>query len=142
VAGWAIEDLGSVKRLVAAGFRVQPQVWVGRYRIDLVVSDGSSQVAVECDGDRYHGVDQIPADLARQAILERTGWQFLRVRGTRFYRNPDATTAWLIQELERLGIRPVGPQPEEAAIDAVAAENRQRVIRLAWEIMREQNWLS
>ena len=43
---------------------------VGKYRIDFVVGDGAKQVAVECDGDRYHGYEQIPEDMARQAVLE------------------------------------------------------------------------
>ena len=130
-----------IQRLVAAGFRVQPQVWVGRYRIDIVVSDGVSQVAVECDGDRYHGVDQIPADLARQAVLERAGWRFVRVRGTRFYRDPDGTTEWLTEELKRRDLRPVGPDAKEIIEDRTGAENRAEVGRLAWEFMREQGWL-
>ena len=62
-----------IQRLVSAGFRVTPQVEVGRYRIDMVVSDGKRRVALECDGDRFHPADQIPEDIARQAVLERAG---------------------------------------------------------------------
>jgi very-short-patch-repair endonuclease len=132
-----------IQRLVAAGFRVQSQVWIGRYRIDLVVSDGANQLAIECDGDRFHGVDQIPADMLRQAILERAGWRFIRIRGTRFYRDPESTMAWVYDELQRRGIQPSGvgangDQPGATHGDAV----REKVMRRAWEILRDRGWIT
>lgn len=130
-----------IERLVTAGYRVEPQVWVGRYRIDMVISDGVNQVAVECDGDRYHGFEQIPEDMARQAVLERAGWRFVRIRGTRFYRNPQATMAWVFEELTRLGVKPTAGMPEGVVVDAQGAGLRDRVIRRAWEIMYEEGWV-
>ena len=44
---------------------MEPQVWVGGYRIDMVVSDGARQIAVECDGDRFHGADESGPSLER-----------------------------------------------------------------------------
>jgi very-short-patch-repair endonuclease len=131
-----------IERLVTAGYRVEPQVWVGRYRIDMIVSGGGKDVALECDGDRYHGIDQIPEDMARQAILERAGWRFVRIRGTRFYRNPSATMDWVVNELGRLGVEPVGSAPSAGAMEAQAAEFRARVVRRAWQFMRGQGWLA
>lgn len=128
-----------IRHLVAADYAVTPQVWVGNYRIDLVVSSGQSEVAIECDGDRYHGVDQIPADMGRQAILERAGWRFVRIRGTRFFRDPEGTMAWVRSELDRLGIRPTTTVPDSPATTA-GTELRQAIERRAWEIMREQEW--
>jgi very-short-patch-repair endonuclease len=133
-------EVAVIQRLLAAGYRVEPQVRVGSYRIDMVVSDGTRQVALECDGDRFHGAEQIPADMARQAVLERTGWRFIRVRGTRFYRDPDGTMAWVLGELRRLGVQPVGPAVQEAPPGA-AAPLREAVVRRAWEIMRERGWV-
>ena len=130
-----------INRLVAAGYRVEPQVWVGRYRIDMVVSDGSRQVAVECDGDRFHGLDQIPHDMARQAVLERAGWRFIRIRGTRFYRHSERTTQWLFDELTRVGVKPSGVHEDPAPLDHDAAAARERIIRRAWDIMRESGWI-
>lgn len=128
--------------LMRAGYRVVPQVWVGRYRIDMVVSDAHNQVALECDGDRHHGIDQIPADMSRQAILERAGWTFIRVRGTRFFRDQDGTLEWIIEELTRAGVRPSGAEGTEHSTDDAAAELRERVVRRAQEIMRECGWLA
>lgn len=131
-----------IRRLATAGYHVESQVWVGGYRIDMVVSDGTHHAALECDGDRFHPIDRIPADMARQAVLERVGWRFVRIRGTRFYRHADATMAWVFEELDRLGVEPVGVAPEAtASADAGTAEFRDRVVRRAWEIMHEGGWV-
>jgi very-short-patch-repair endonuclease len=130
-----------IERLVGAGYRVAPQVWVGHYRVDLVVSDDKGQVAVECDGDRFHGVDEIPFDMARQAVLERAGWRFIRIRGTRFYRDPERTMGWVQAELDRLGVSPGGELVDAATLDHRARGFRERVVSRAWEVMREQGWL-
>lgn len=78
-----------LRRLVAAGYEVTPQYRVGACRIDIVVHANGRKVAVECDGDRYHTLENLEDDLARQAILERLGWVFVRIRGSRFFRNSD-----------------------------------------------------
>ncbi|MCS7157100.1 MAG: AAA domain-containing protein [Blastocatellia bacterium] len=95
-----------LKWLTQRGYRVRAQWVVGCYRIDLVVEDESGRVAIECDGDRYHPIEQIPKDLQRQAILERLGWRFIRIRGSEFYRDRETTLQRVVQELERLGIHP------------------------------------
>jgi very-short-patch-repair endonuclease len=77
-----------MQRLVAAGYRVVTQWRVGAYRIDLVVEGGGKRLAVECDGDRWHPIEKIPEDMERQAILERLGWKFVRLRGSEFFRAP------------------------------------------------------
>jgi very-short-patch-repair endonuclease len=136
-------EVAVIQRLVSAGFNVQSQVWVGRYRIDLVVSDGTSQVAIECDGDRFHGVDQIPADMVRQAILERAGWRFIRIRGTRFYRDPAPTMDWVFGELQRHGVQPSEVPSDGGAPNASNGDGvRDRLMRRAWEIMRERGWIT
>jgi hypothetical protein len=75
------------ERISARGYRVTPQVRVGPYRIDLVVEGTRGRLAVECDGDRWHGPEQFDRDMARQRVLERSGWVFWRVRG-------GATSTW------------------------------------------------
>jgi len=132
-----------IQRLISAGYEVQPQVWAGYHRIDIVVSDEAGQVAIECDGDRYHPFDKIPEDMARQAILERAGWRFIRIRGTRFYRDPDGAMEWVACELQRLGVRPVAMEAAGASfVDQAGQDRKDAVIRRAWEIMREQGWVA
>ncbi|WP_241479653.1 DUF559 domain-containing protein, partial [Nocardiopsis lucentensis] len=72
------------------GYRVVPQYPAGPYRIDLVVEGGTRRLAVECDGDAVHTEETAADDADRQRELERVGWSFVRVRGGRFFRDPDA----------------------------------------------------
>jgi very-short-patch-repair endonuclease len=130
-----------IQHLVAAGYRVTPQVEVGHYRIDIVVSDDRGQVALECDGDRFHPTERIPDDLARQAVLERAGWRFVRLRGTRYFRDPDGAMQWVREELSRLGIAPVRNGVPAPAASGDGAALRERVLRRAWEIMAERGWV-
>lgn len=96
-----------IEALVRAGHAVQPQHAVGGFRIDIVVGDQSNRLAIECDGAAYHSTDeQIRQDLDRQALLERMGWRFYRIRGTEFYRDPRKAMERLNAYLEKLGIEP------------------------------------
>lgn len=92
--------------LLNKGYQVIPQKKVGSYRMDMVIEDGDNQVAIECDGEKWHTQDDLPNDLKRQAILERLGWRFIRIRGSAFYRDSDKTMETVIHELDKYGIRP------------------------------------
>ena len=95
------------------GFHVRTQVGVGdttshRYRIDLVVEGMQGRLAVECDGERWHGPERYEQDMSRQRDLERAGWRFVRIRGGDFYRDRDGGMEPVWQELDRLNIMPGG----------------------------------
>lgn len=87
------------------GFRAVPQYSAMGYSLDLVVEGAAHRLAIECDGDYWHGPERYEADLVRQRNLERVGWQFWRVRGSAFYRDPDNSLLALWAALDRLGIR-------------------------------------
>lgn len=123
------------RRLLDRGYRIIPQYPVGSRRIDLVVESEGGRVAVECDGDRFHTLQNLQEDLQRQAVLERLGWRFIRIRGTRFFRDPDTVMDEVFERLGRLGIHP-SAAPEVAA-PAPASELRERVVRRAQELLRE-----
>ena len=107
-----------VYRLISQrGFRVRTQVGVGdttnhRYRIDLVVEGMQGRLAVECDGDIWHGPERYDQDMARQRDLERAGWQFVRILGSDFDHDPDRAMEPVWAELDRLGIS--SPEPRTA----------------------------
>ena len=80
-----------------------------------------------------HGPEKLQEDMARQAILERLGWQFVRIRGSIFFRDEDRAMRPLFQRLEELGITAdLEPSPASSlpTTDAVT----QRVIRRAQEL--------
>lgn len=101
--------------LLARGYRVLPQFEVAGRRIDLVVEDNRGRIAIECDGDAWHGPDRWEHDMQRQRLLERCGWRFLRVRGSMFYARPSQVLAELCDSLAKQGIRPLGA-PDELPI--------------------------
>ncbi|MFE5045160.1 AAA domain-containing protein [Streptomyces sp. NPDC056637] len=128
--------------LTARDYRVRPGYRVGRHAIDLVVEGGTRRLAVACDGDAFAEGEDASTAAARQRDLERVDWTFVRIRGSRFHLDREQALAPLWGELERLGIEPVGTEPDEpvppaedarpqatAAGDPVGAEDRPRDIR-------------
>lgn len=90
--------------VVRKGFMVIPQYEVAGKRIDLVVEGGHARLAVECDGDEWHGADRYEADMQRQRQLERCGWEFFRVRESAFYSHKGDALQGLWRALEERGI--------------------------------------
>lgn len=102
--------------LLHRGYVVTPQFEVAGKRIDLVVEGDHARLAVECDGDYWHGIDQYEKDMQRQRQLERCGWEFFRVRESAFYADKDSALQNLWSMLEERGILPtvrtIGPSRE------------------------------
>ena len=126
------------RRLWERGYRVVPQYQAGAFTIDLVVIGGGRRLAVECDGEQVPGPDRLQDDIARQAVLERLGWSFIRVRGSLFFRDEDRALAPVFQRLEELGVTPelnadTTPAPENTheLIERVTREAE--AIRATWK---------
>lgn len=117
-----------LRRLASAGYRVKSQWEVGYYRIDMVVEGGGRRLAVECDGDRYHPIDKLADDMDRQAILERLGWEFVRIRGSAFYRNPEYAMKPVFERLEELEIKPEASIDEAPASDMTLIHELDRLV--------------
>ena len=106
-----------VMKLKARGYHIVQQWKVGAYSIDMVAVYGDKKIAIECDGNKYHSSpDQVRHDMERQTILERIGWTFIRIRGSEYFRQPEATIERVVAELEDLGIKP--EQADEVKIAA------------------------
>jgi len=121
------------------GYKVIPQYRVAEYRIDLVVEGAKSQLAVECDGDEWHGTEQYERDVARQRILERCGWRFFRIRGHEYYRSPNDSLLPLWRTLREMGIEPLqgsGPDKNEP-LQAQQAEEIQGPIPISYQPISE-----
>lgn len=93
--------------LIKRGYKVLPQVRAGGYRIDMVVEGGEDRrLAIECDGDQYHGVDRWMEDLARQRVLERMGWRFWRCWASSWIANREGCLTDLLEALATRGVEP------------------------------------
>jgi very-short-patch-repair endonuclease len=96
-------------RLLELGYRLRPQVQVGGYRIDFVVEgSGDRRLAIELDGDSYHGPDKWVSDLYRQRALERMGWKFWRCWGSHWRADAHGCFQDLLTTLSQRGIDPIG----------------------------------
>jgi very-short-patch-repair endonuclease len=123
-------------RLVQAGYRVKTQWPVGAYRIDMVVEGNGKRLAVECDGDRWHPIEKLEEDMARQAILERLGWRFVRIRGSQYFRNPDMAMKPVFAKLQAAGIPAMG-MVTTSNEDLDGKELKFRIIRIAQKLRNE-----
>ena len=102
------------ERLIDANYRVRSQVKAGPFRIDLVVEGADDRrLAIELDGDAWHGPEKWDQDMARQAALERAGWTFWRVFGSQWL--SDRAYWWnnLVERLEVMGIGPIGAEASD-----------------------------
>ncbi|WP_318531918.1 AAA domain-containing protein [Amycolatopsis eburnea] len=110
-------------RIVDRGYLVHAQYPAMGYRIDLVVIGAHGRLAVECDGDEWHGPEAYDRDLARQRDLERCGWRFFRIPGSAFDVDRAEALAGLWEMLEEEDIHPSGwsPATEVPEAEAVVA---------------------
>ncbi len=87
--------------LISKNYKLIPQFKIGNYRLDFVLTNDMNQkIAIECDGDIYHGINELENDLTRQSILERCGWKFVRIRASEFYYNKEESTKKMIDTIE------------------------------------------
>jgi very-short-patch-repair endonuclease len=92
--------------LEAAGHRVEPQVGVGSYRIDLGIRHPTNSdrfiLGIECDGATYHSARTArDRDLLRQQQLEKLGWRLYRVWSTDWFKDRHGTSDALLRAVER-----------------------------------------
>jgi very-short-patch-repair endonuclease len=93
--------------LMSRGYHIEPQYPVGAYRIDFVAIYKGNKIAFECDGERYHSREEdVRSDMERQQILERMGWQFVRLRGGEYYRNKEKAIDRVVSDFNAMGIMP------------------------------------
>lgn len=128
-----------VSYLVNRGYHVTQQWLVGSYRLDMVVQYNNKKVAIECDGEKYHGPDMVAADMERQTILERIGWKFIRLRGSEYYNNKEAAMNRVIADLYALGIE---PEDSELKIEESRETNLLTRVKIsAQEKLKDFEWI-
>lgn len=96
-----------IKYLLEKNYTVKQQLRVGSYDIDIVAIYNNKKIIIECDGKNSNCLqEEIIINLAEQEVLERCGWEFIRVRASQYFRNPDKAMKELILQLEDKGIYP------------------------------------
>lgn len=123
-----------LQQMLDQGYDVTPQHKVGSYRIDFVVNVAPGErLAVECDGDSFHGPDQWDADVRRQRVLERIGWSFWRIRASRYYLDPVEAMKPLWERLEQMRARAAEAEKVRARQAEIEDERRLQRLRAAAE---------
>ncbi|RED42921.1 superfamily I DNA and/or RNA helicase [Winogradskyella eximia] len=92
------------------------------FKLDLVVYNNGTPLAIECDGDAYHSsIDDVAYDIERQEFLERIGWKIHRVTYSSFRIDPEGELEKLINFIERNSQRQIEvlPEMEEEGIEDV-----------------------
>ncbi|MEU8886020.1 DUF3320 domain-containing protein [Streptomyces hydrogenans] len=87
------------------GHRVQPQVGVAGYRIDIGLRHpqlpGAYALGIECDGAMYHSSKTArDRDRLREQVLNGLGWRLHRIWGTDWYRGREAAELRLREAVE------------------------------------------
>ena len=124
--------------LSQAGYRMTQQYMVGECVIDLVVEgENGNRIAIQCDGDRSQMMESVEQEMARQLMLRRLGWDFVRVRGSEFFQHRDKVMKKLQRRLRELAIAPIGPEAEPVAAHQESEPLHETVIRRA-ELIRNR----
>ena len=121
------------------GFGYTQQYPAGAYYIDIAMK--GKKVAIECDGDRWHSTpEQVANDMERQTILERLGWQFIRIRGTKYYSDKEGTMKWVLDKLQELQVFPEGVETAitiDAVTETIKTEAEKQLMN--WAIGEEKD---
>ena len=116
-------ERGMFDELAKRGYRFEPKVSCGGFSIDFVVEGSqASRLAIECDGDRFHGSEQWADDMMRQRILERAGWTFWRCFAASFLVHRKKVLADLLSTMSSLGIEPLGTDGVDNTVWASSKE--------------------
>jgi len=124
--------------LVSKGYNIRQQWEVGAYRVDMIAIFQDKKIIIECDGEKWHSTEeQIRQDMERQNVLERCGWEFVRIRGSRYFKNPETVMKEVIEELNQKGIYPENMEDREFLIKEKEMLNKIR--NRTSEIIKEWN---
>ena len=95
------------RHLLEKNYTIKQKWRVGSYDIDMVAIYDDKKIAIECDGKTLnHTEEEVIANLEEQEILERCGWEFIRVRASEYFRNPEKAIKDLIIQLDDKGVYP------------------------------------
>ncbi|MEW2132356.1 DUF3320 domain-containing protein [Streptomyces sp. NPDC005435] len=137
------------------GYRVQPQVGVAGYRIDIGVRHpelpGAYALGIECDGAMYHSSKAArDRDRLREQVLNGLGWRLHRIWGTDWYRGRASAELRLREAVEQAvasgplltatGPGPTTPAPDEATAPAADAHREPVVERVPVDIAAQREW--
>jgi very-short-patch-repair endonuclease len=127
-------ELTVTRSLQGEGYQILQNMSVGSLRVPVAVTGNGHRVIISCNGE--HWMDSIKEAANQrycQAVLERLGWHFIRVRGSQWYLEPESALQKLKAELAELGITPGDAQDDTA--NAVRQQQARYVQQRAEQIL-------
>ncbi len=120
---------------------IEAQVGALGYFIDLVVrTPNGAELAVECDGDRWHTKDsQLRSDLYRQRSLEKIGWTFYRFLASEWYADPSIYLNEIEKRLASLATDVISPSVEVFSNYSFEQESDKLFDPLADELIHDES---
>lgn len=87
------------EELESLGFEVKSHKPSGELLTGLVVTKDGKQVRLICDSEKWQEEVALDEEIARQAVLERIGWQFIHISATAFYMNRHKSMEKIVQSI-------------------------------------------
>lgn len=85
------------------GIELKYNFKIGKYEVDFVYeSKNGRKIAIECDGDKYFTQKEFADQLTMQTILERCGWNFIRIRASSYYYNKENVIKMVENYIEKI----------------------------------------
>ncbi|WP_164509108.1 AAA domain-containing protein [Clostridium rectalis] len=79
------------KALKNNDFNPLPNVSIGNYKIDFIVEGVKNRAAIICEEPRENQVLSFDESYNAQLKLKQSGWEVIRIRGIKFYRDSEDT---------------------------------------------------
>lgn len=71
------------------GYKVKPNIKIGKYKIDFVIEGTYGRLAIDCCGEDTAFSSNWEENHNRRMTLQRVGWKFFILRESEFYYNPN-----------------------------------------------------
>lgn len=123
------------------GYKTQKNVGYSEQKIDLVVKDENEKyiLAIECDGQNYQNAKTTrDRERLRKEVLERMGWNYLRMWSVEWYKNKENEKKELLKILTNL--KEVQEQKEsEEIINFLVEESGEKTLQSNFGIYEKFN---
>ncbi len=83
---------------------IKSNIKLGKYIIDFILEGEHNRIAIICDDGNLYENNNVEKVLNLEMDLTRIGWAFYKIRGSKFYRNPEVEVEKLHKFLIESGL--------------------------------------
>jgi very-short-patch-repair endonuclease len=91
---------------------IRPQARIGDYRVDFLISQGDTELIVECDGHDFHErtQEQAASDRSRDRYLQACNYVVFRFTGQEIFRDVEGCAKEVCEFIDKRAKEPVTPR--------------------------------